>query len=126
MMNRSKEINKRHVIEMNDRLQYIVSLINNNTDSDIIFQDFELYSEVLMILEEIEDFWILYINNSKDLEKIFHSYIDIFDVIKKNKKHYDSNSENKEELYTPLELKHWNTEINKGNKSNELKNSKPK
>jgi len=125
-MNRSKEINKRHVIEMNDRLQYIVSLINNNTDSDIIFQDFELYSEVLMILEEIEDFWILYINNSKDLEKIFHSYIDIFDVIKKNKKHYDSNSENKEELYTPLELKHWNTEINKGNKSNELKNSKPK
>ena len=125
-MNRSKERNKRHVIEMDDRLEYILNLINYDTDSDTIFQDFELYSEVLKILEEIEELWLLYINNSKDLESIFHSYMDIIDVVKKNKNHYDSNSENKEEPYTPLELPYWTTEINKDNNSNDLKNSKPK
>ena len=125
-MNRSKERNKKHVNEMDERLGYVVSLINYNTDSDIIFQDFELHSEVLKILEEIEEYWLLYINNSKDLNVIFHSYIDIIDIIKKNKKHYDSTSDNKEELYTPFELQYWTTELNKDNKTNELKNSKPK
>ncbi len=125
-MKRSKERNKKHVNEMDERLGYVVSLINYNTDSDIIFQDFELHSEVLKILEEIEEYWLLYINNSKDLNVIFHSYIDIIDIIKKNKKHYDSTSDNKEELYTPFELQYWTTELNKDNKTNELKNSKPK
>ena len=84
-MNRSKERNKRHVIEMDDRLEYILNLINYDTDSDNIFQDFELYSEVLKILEEIEELWQLYINNSKVIESIFHSYIGIIDVVKKSK-----------------------------------------
>jgi hypothetical protein len=92
-----KDFNKENetiVKEMEDKLSIILDKIDNEVNSEYIFLNFEVYNQVKILLEEIDELWRTIINHSDNMKNVYYTLINIEDIIDINIKYYDVESRN--------------------------------
>jgi hypothetical protein len=86
--------NESIVNEMEDKLSIIMDKIDNEVNSEYIFLNFEVYNQVKILLEEIDELWRTIINHSENMKNVYYTLINIEDIININIKYYDVESRN--------------------------------
>lgn len=81
--------NRRAVNRMEEKLTIIMDKIDNETNSEYIFSDYKIYTQVINLLEEIDQIWHTIKNHTRNMDNTYYTLIQIEDLIDINNKYYD-------------------------------------